>query len=300
MKPTPFGPIALLAAALVLVFAPEAWAWGSATHVKLASDVLAHLSLLPAAVAGIIAAHRRYFMYGNVATDTVLAKKMSKVKQICHRWDTGFKLLETSKTDEGRAFGYGYLAHLAADTVAHNKFLPRQMAVARSTVAFGHFYWEVRADAHVPKRHGRQLSRLVRAEYPEPEALLEEHLLSTMLSFRTNRLIFRQVNRLASERGWRRSVEFWSRLSRYDLDVRILNEYHEESVGRVVDVLRHGLASEVMHEDPNGNASLAYARAQRRQLRRLKRARIPHTQVIREAAAGHAPKPNRALALSID
>ncbi len=290
----------LVAAAVVLGSAGEAWAWGPATHVKLASDLMSQLGLLPAAIASLIATHRRYFAYGNVASDTVLAKKMSKVKQICHRWTTGFSLLEAARTDPGRAFAYGYLAHLAADTVAHNKFLPRQMAVSRSTVTFGHIYWEIRADALIDKRHWRMLKRLVKGSYPEPETLLERHLLATMLSFRTNRVIFRQMNLLASERGWRRSVEFWSRISRHALPRDLVVEYQQESLDRIVDVLSHGAASAVLNEDPNGNSALSHARAQRRQLRQLRRAKLPDARLRREAAAGHAPSRDRALVLTKD
>lgn len=292
--------IIALACVAVLMMTAEAWAWGPTTHIKLASDLLSHLSLLPAAIAGLITAHRRHFLYGNIATDTVLAKKMSKVKQICHRWTTGFSLLDSARTDRGRAFAYGYLAHLAADTVAHNKFLPRQMAVSRSTISFGHFYWEVRADARIDKLHWQSLRKLVRCRYPEPEKLLESHLRATLLSFKTNRVLFKQMNLLASEQAWRRSVEFWAKMSRYELDERVIRDYHEESVGRIIDVLSHERDSAVLHEDPNGNAALGYARAQRKQLKQLKRAKIPDIQVIREAAAGHAPLPNRALALTID
>ncbi len=292
--------IAALAGVVVLLSVQEAWAWGPATHVKLAADLFSNLSLLPAAVAAIIHANRRYFAYGNVATDTVLAKKMSRVKQVCHRWETGFHLLDSAESDEGKAFGFGYLAHLAADTVAHNKFLPRQMAVSRSTVSFGHLYWEIRGDAKIDRKHWRYLRGLVRANYPEPERLLEGHLRATLLSFKANRLIFRQMNLLASERAWRRSVEFWARISRYGLDEQVVRDYHEESVGRMLDVLARGESSSVLNEDPNGNASLGYAKAQRKQFRKMKRAGLPHTHLLREAAAGHAPKPDRALSLSID
>ncbi len=292
--------IVAIAAIAVLCMTSDALAWGPATHVKLATDILAHLSLLPAAVAAIIAAHRRHFMYGNVATDTVLAKKMSQVKQVCHRWSTGMSLLDSANSDSGKAFAYGYLAHLAADTVAHNKFLPRQMAVSRSTVTFGHIYWEVRSDAKIAARHWASLRRLLRGSYEEPETMLERHLQATMLSFKTNRAIFKQVNRLASLRAWQRSVDFWAKMSRHTLDPVVIRAYHEESLGRIVDLLEKGKSSSVLQADPNGNATLAYAKAQKRQIRQLRRARIPHTDLIREAAAGHAPLPNRAIALTID
>jgi len=289
------GFVPALAAMVILSLTDHAWAWGPATHVKLAADILANLWLLPAGVAALIARNRRAFIYGSVATDTVFAKKMSRIKQICHHWSTGFGILEAAETEEGRAFGYGYVSHLAADTIAHNKFLPRQMAVSRSTIAFGHVYWEIRADTGIEARHWRRLRSSLRAHYDEPPDLLRARLVDTLLSFRANQAVFRRINLLASERTWRRSVEFWSHLSRHDLDEAVLSGYHAESIDRIADVLTHGAASSVLHEDPNGNAALGYARAQRKQLRQLKRARIPHHHVIEEAAAGHAPRPERIL-----
>jgi len=282
------GWIVAAAVALVLGCVQEAWAWGPGSHVQFASEILSNLWVLPPAIAALLAKHRRHFIYGNVATDTVLAKKMSRVKQVCHRWDTGFSLLHSAESDAGRAFAYGYLAHLAADTIAHNKFLPRQMAVSRSTVAFGHLYWEVRADAQVAPIHFQTLRRTLQRDYAEPEHLLEAHLRETLLSFRTNRFIFKRMNLLASEAAWRRSVLFWARLSRFGLDADTLASYHQASLGRIVDVLTRGEASSVLNEDPNGNWALAYARAQRKQLRQLSRARLPHMHIIAEAAAGHA------------
>ncbi len=287
----------LFAVVLTLTLAGEAWAWGPATHIKLAADVLSHLWLLPAGVAALIARNRRAFIYGSVATDTVFAKKMSRVKQICHHWSTGFDILESAESDEGKAFGYGYIAHLAADTIAHNKFLPRQMAVSRSTISFGHVYWEIRADSIIETRHWRRLRSVLRGRYEEPQRLLRARMVDTLLSFKANQVLFKRMNLLASEMAWRRSVEFWSHISRHALDDGVLREYHAESLDRVLDVLVHGQSSPVLHEDPSGNAALGYAKAQRRQLRQLKRAHIPHYHILEEAAASHAPAPDRALTL---
>jgi hypothetical protein len=286
-----------IAAVLVLTFSADALAWGPATHVQLASDLLSNLWLLPAGLAALLARNRRFFVYGCVATDTVFAKKLSKIKQVCHHWATGFAMLDAAKTDGGRAFAYGYLAHLAADTVAHNKFLPRQMAVSRSTVSFGHLYWEFRADAGVAQPHWQELRSALRGTYPEPERLLEDRLRETLLSFRANRILFKRMNLLCCERGWRKSVQFWSRLSRFTLNDGVLGAYRTESLGRLVDVLSRGRSSAVLYEDPNGNAALSYAKAQRKQLRRMKRARMPHSHIIEEAAVGLAPSLSNGLAL---
>ena len=73
--------------------AAEALAWGPATHVKLASDLLDLSHLLPAAVAGLLARCRRDYIFGNIAADVVLAKRLSRVRQFCHHWATGFAIL---------------------------------------------------------------------------------------------------------------------------------------------------------------------------------------------------------------
>lgn len=286
--------IAALAAGVTLAFSVDAFAWGPATHVKFATDLLGNLWLLPTALATLIARHPRFFLYGNVATDTVLAKKMSRIKQVCHRWATGLSLLDKAESDEGRAFAYGYLSHLAADTVAHNKFLPRQMAVCRSTVTFGHVYWEIRADALIDRPHWEELRKSLRGRYPEPERLMRIHLTQTMLSYRTNRILFKRMNLLASLTAWRRSVEFWSKLSRFQLDRSVIEEFHDESLARMIDVMANGRESLVLHEDPNGNSAFSYARAQRRQLRQMKRAGLSHHHVVEEAAAGHAVRRHQA------
>lgn len=282
--------IAAVGAWIVLTSGHDALAWGPATHISLASDLLSNLSLLPAGIAALIAAHRRFFVYGNVATDTVFAKKLTKIKQICHHWSTGFGFLDAAESDEGKAFAYGYLAHLAADTVAHNKFLPRQMAVSRSTITFGHLYWEIRADALIERPHWVELRKSLSGKYAEPEHLMRDRLRETLLSYKTNRILFKQMNLLASELAWRRSVDCWAKISRYDLDRRMLDDYRSEALDRVMDVFEHGRASPVLFEDPNGNAALSLAKAQRRQLRQMKRARLPHAHIIREAANGHAPR----------
>src|SRR5262249_44131232 len=98
------GQIVLLAIIAVLVLSDFALGWGPGTHVKFASDILSNLWVLPSSVAAIIGANKRFFLYGNVATDTVLAKKLSKIKQVCHQWSTGFSLLESATSDKGRAF----------------------------------------------------------------------------------------------------------------------------------------------------------------------------------------------------
>jgi hypothetical protein len=282
--------IGTLAALVLLAAAESAYAWGPLTHVRFAGDVLSQIWLLPAGVAALLARHAREYIFGNIAADVVLAKKLSRIKQVCHRWNTGFALLEHAETDAGRAFAYGYLSHLAADTVAHNKFLPRQILSCGSTITFGHIYWEIRADAMLPAGYWPQLQSSLRRRYDEPERLLSEHLTMTLLPFGMNRRIFRRINLLASARSWHRSVGFWSKLSRWPLESELVNDYHAESVDRIIDVLEAGRNSAVLFEDPNGNLALSHARIQKRVLRRMRRANLPVAGVIRETVRHQAPR----------
>ena len=136
----------VVALVCLLGAADEALAWGPATHVGFAASVLERLFLLPIGVAAILTRHGVAYLYGNITADIVFAKRLSRVKQFCHHWSTAFGLLDAADDDRARAFAYGYLSHLAADTVAHGKFVPRQIVVSRCSVNFGHFYWELRAD----------------------------------------------------------------------------------------------------------------------------------------------------------
>lgn len=279
----------VVAAIIILASSTPLFAWGPGTHLTLASDLLGSLWMVPAAIGTLLSRNGWHYLYGTVAADVVFAKKLSRIKQICHHWCTGFSILDQAETEEDQAFAYGYLSHLAADTVAHNKYLPRQMALSRSTINFGHVYWELRADSGLEPTCWKQLRETLARPYPGASSLLQRHLHSTLLSFPTNKLLFTRMNLLVSMKTWRRSIRFWGRVSRWPLPEELLAAYRVESLERIVDILNQGRASPVLHEDPNGNAALSHAKAHRRQLRRMKRARMPMDHILGEAAAAHAP-----------
>lgn len=274
---------------LVLMAPAHAYAWGPATHVKLASDLLQNLHLLPVAVAAILARHRKDYIFGNIAADVVVAKRLSKIKQICHHWATGFAIREDADNDRGRAFALGYLSHLAADTVAHGKFLPRQMTLTRTTMSFGHLYWELRADATIGPYYWQQLRLILREVFSEHERVLSERLTDTFLPFSVNWRLFYRMNRFVSRHMLRRAMDSWYRLSRWQLSDQLMREYRAECLSRMLDVVANGEQSWVCHEDPNGNAALAYTRMQRRQLRQMERLGMISPHILYEVSVVHAP-----------
>jgi len=279
-----------LAALVVAGCSAEVFAWGPATHVKLASDLLGQLELLPAGIAAILAAYRKNFIFGNVAADVVFAKRLSRIKQFCHHWETGFAILEDARSDTGRAFALGYLCHLAADTVAHCKFLPRQMTVTRTTMSFGHLYWELRADTTIGPYYWQMLRDLMDEVFAEHEASLSMRLTDTFLPFSMNWRMFYRMNDFVSRRSWLRAMHRWSDLSRWHLSDQLMREYRAESFERMLDILVNQRTASVLRDDPSGNAALAYTRVQRRQLRQMARAGLAAPHVLAEAEIVHAPR----------
>lgn len=265
------------------------WAWGPATHVKLATDLLAHLALLPVGVAAILRRHGRDYLFGNIAADVILAKRLSRIRQFCHHWETGFAMYDDAPSNRGRAFALGYLSHLAADTVGHNKFVPRQMTLSRTTMAFGHLYWELRADATIGSHYWTQLKTVLDDAFAEHQASLSSKLTETLLPFSVNWRLFYRMNRFVGRRSLQWVMDRWHTASRWPLSDQLMREYRAECFDRMVDILTHLRDSSVLHDDPNGNAALAYTRVHRRQLRQMARSGLIAPHILYEAAVGHAP-----------
>ncbi|HUU84049.1 MAG TPA: zinc dependent phospholipase C family protein [Phycisphaerae bacterium] len=283
------APAIVAALIYTLLDTDSASAWGPGVHVALGTQILEQAALLPAAIAGLITRFAGDYLYGTLAADVVFAKRLSAIKQFCHHWSTGFAVLDRASTDRGRAFAYGYLSHLAADTVAHGKYVPYQLAVTRSTVNFGHVYWELRADATVEPEAWNRVRAISAGSYGDHHGVLAGVLTRTFLPFDANQELFFRINRLCGRSSWQRTMAVWERCSRYPLSPALLARYHSECIDRTICLLTSMRRSPLLLEDPNGTAALAYIRAHRREMRRLKRRGLPRRQRIRETAASHAP-----------
>jgi hypothetical protein len=283
------GWVVLLAVGFVLYGAPPVWAWGPATHIGLAGSVLDQLALLPIGVAAVLARHRFAYLFGSMATDVVFAKRLSRVKQFCHHWSTGFRLLDKAADERAQAFAYGYLSHLAADTVAHGKFVPRQIVVSGSSVSVGHLYWELRADALQSDSTWSKLEGVLRYDHAHHHEALSDLITDTFLSYPLNRLLFNGMNALAVRREFRRTVDVWNRRSRWYLSPELVISYRAECLDRIHSILTEGTGSPLLREDPNGTSALMQLRVRRREVRRLKRRGMPVERRLREVSRGFAP-----------
>ena len=249
---------------LFLLFPHPAWAWSPGTHIFLGQSVLAHLDLLPAMAQELLRAFPVDFLYGSIAADTSFAKKYVPVGRHSHSWHVGQEIFDLAGSERLRAFGLGYLAHLAADVVAHNHFVPRQLVVTSSTKALGHSYWEARFDMHIGETYGRKAYEVIRFDHRENDAHLDRILSPTIFSLRTNRRLFRGMVQLGDLTSWNQVVRLAAERSRWDLQNLVIERHMAMSFDYVMDLLISGDGAVARRSDPTGHDALNAAKRMRR------------------------------------
>jgi zinc dependent phospholipase C len=246
----------------------EAWAWTPGTHIFLGEVVLRALAHLPGGVAELLAAFPYDFLYGSIAADTSIAKKYAPAGRHCHSWNVGFEIHERAGDEPLRAFALGYLAHLAADTVAHNYFVPRFLAITSSTNALGHSYWESRFETHLGERFSRRAREVILLDHGRSDEHLDRILSPTIFSTSTNRRIFRGMVYVTDTESWQRIFQLASERSRWDLTDPDVGRYLVRSFEYIMDLLRRFHAAEAFALDPAGEEPLRMAKRVRRDARR--------------------------------
>lgn len=258
--------LGLLIGVAALLFLPDtAWAWGPATHVYLGTGVLDSLALLPPAVRSLLAAYPYDFLYGSVAADISLAKKYVPEGRHCHHWHVGEEIYETADTERLRAVSLGYLSHLAADTVAHNIFVPRQLLLTSSSKALGHSYWEHRMDIQLGDRYTRLARNIVmNHDHSAADALFDRVLSATLFSFRTNKRIFRGMIRFQDNDRWQSVFGAMLQSSRWGLADDVIEAYIVRSFDYIVDYLNNRGEAIAAGLDPIGDENLGLSKKIRR------------------------------------
>jgi len=253
------------AALLLLVLLPAtAHAWTPGTHVYLGEAVLRSLGSLPAAIAELLRAFPYDFLYGSIAADTSMAKKYVPTGRHCHSWTVGFEIHDAAHDEPTRAFAYGYLSHLAADAIAHNHFVPMQLAVTASTSSVGHSYWESRFETHLGPACARQARDVILLDHSRADSLLDRILSPTIFSTQTNRRIFRGMVHAADNEGWQRIFALMTENSRWDRPDEHVARYVDRSYDMIMDLLVRLDRSAPYELDPSGDEALRLAKQVRR------------------------------------
>lgn len=250
-----------------LLHPTPALAWTPGTHIFLGETILANLELLPAHVATLLQAFPFDFLYGTIAPDTSIAKKYVPAGRHSHFWNVGRETFDRAPNDALRAFGLGYLTHLAADTIAHNFFVPRQLVLTTSTRSMGHTYWETRVETHLGEQFSRKAKDIILLDQSAADRHLERIISPTLFSVKTNRRLFRGLVRLTDTKSWQRAMQKARDRSRWFLNDGDV----ERHLGIAYDMSVELLAAEGRLEglrvaalDPNGAHALRVAKRLRK------------------------------------
>ena len=260
----------LIIVIVTIVCVPEqVYAWGGGIHLQVGLKVLDNLALVPAAIAAILAAHPRDYLYGCIAADITLGKKYTHYLLNCHRWQVGQKVLKAAANDRERACAYGYLSHLAADSIAHNYYVPYKIMRSFATVTMKHTYWEMRFETFVGKEVWERAHEVCQSDQQANDALFRKVLTPTIFSFGTNKRIFNSIMLLSRLEKWQRVMQTLSENSRYALSLEDRAEYLKLTEQTVFDFLQLAGDSKHPSTDPTGERALATAEAFRKNLRLL-------------------------------
>ncbi len=261
----------ILSFVLVLILPHPAFAWGPATHLELGAAVLENTALFTLPVRSLLENFPYDFLYGNISADIVVGKNLVEELKHCHNWKMGFKLLRKAENDPQKAFAYGYLGHLAADTVAHNQFIPEMMIRSFSTNILRHIYWELRFDALADKKTWQMPKKIVNKIHPENDLLLDSIIEDSPLSFKTNKKIFSGIHNFQSFEHWHTMLTLISASSKWSLDSEDKEKYFNASLNAVTGFLKYQQHAECVRKDPTGKHSLNAAKYIRRRLKTIRR-----------------------------
>ncbi len=246
--------------------------WGPGNHLEFAHRVYrSRRRVLPPAVGRLLREERSAFFYGNIAADIINFKTWGGHYNHCHRWTIVQEMRRHCSSNAEESFVLGYLAHLAADTIAHNHYVPYHLARYARSKGLGHLYWEMRADRFVPEvrwqviaafKSDRELDRL--------DELVNRAVPKKALSMRANKLLFNHVLLISERDQWRRGVMRLHEYSSAPLEESFLELFRQAAVGRIRLALREGGVETLLHIDTNGHAAQKAAwKARKRLLRRL-------------------------------
>jgi len=254
---------------LCLLGSLTAWisaSWGPGHHLEFAERVLRRRrELLPAEVAKLLGAERDAYFYGNIAADIINFKGFGGSYNHCHRWGIIDEMRELAESPRQAAFILGYLSHLAADTIAHNHFVPYHLARYARTKGLGHLYWEMNADRFVNEARWNIIPRLKDlGNLSEFDQLVNRTVPKKALPMRTNKMIFNHVLLVSERDAYRKGIARLHPIGSVKLDKGFLAKFQRAAVARIRLALHPSGLKKLADVDPNGKDAQKQALALRR------------------------------------
>ncbi len=265
-KPVPY---ALLVLAVLLLWPLDAHAWGPLTHLDYSLRTLGAFSLLAPPMRGLLTRCKNDFIYGSLAADLILGKNMARYIDHCHNWQVGFKVLREAarRGEAAEAFALGFLSHLAADTVAHNYYVPYKVVESFDQPATKHGYWELRFDIRRERETWQVAREITGRETRRHDALLEELLVGQKLPRLVSRTAFLSVLTAVQLKRWRPLVQIaMQRRREHPLTDEQMRECEALVQTAIIDMLNLADQAPCTHADPTGLRNLTAARHVRQRL----------------------------------
>jgi hypothetical protein len=216
------------------------------------------------------------FLYGSLAADIVVGKNLARFVYHCHNWKVGFNVRRAARTPAEEAFSLGFLAHLAADTVAHNYFVPYQTVTSFHRPRTGHAYWELRYDQRQDASLSKVARRVSARAYRDHDALLERAMPhASVIPFPLSKGLFGSLLASARHRRFQTlSRRVLARHRHLPLEDDLVEETNALAVAAIVGMLAEGERCEAARADATGSRNLLLAKRLRRELARRHR-RLP-------------------------
>ena len=252
-----------------LLFPAETWAWGIGVHLQSGAWILDNTSLLPETLRALLTAFPNDYLYGCISADITLGKKHTHYLKHCHSWRMGRQVLDAARTDSQRACAYGYLSHLAADTVAHSYFVPYKLILTYNTVLLKHTYWEMRFEAHVDPKVWPLARSIGRKDFSDNDTLMRSVLANTLFSFSTNKRIFNSLLFLSRLQQYQKMLRSLASTSKWPITPNDQTEYLTLTREAVLNLLCDLEGSVYRSADPTGERALYAAGMIRKNLHTL-------------------------------
>ncbi len=231
-------------------------AWGPGIHMYTGTAVLKYARDFIPAVAPLLEANPLHFLYGCLSADIFFGKKGKSNKKRCHTWEIGTKLLETSKNDPEKAYAYGFISHLAADTVAHNLCLPHYMTFSSKNNKLQHCFWEWQFDQMVAKGYRVLAKKVFSQSYPTADRVLCSLTKVPLAVFWTKKAIYSRTLKVYGRKTQSsHSVLFYVYLTYHQEKLKHLGQFLSLSVANIIEVLQDPSSAACMSMDPLGEFS---------------------------------------------
>ncbi|HET8541035.1 MAG TPA: zinc dependent phospholipase C family protein [Anaeromyxobacter sp.] len=277
----------LAAVALVILAWPsDALAWGPLAHLNFSAQALQSLGTVQPGLRQVLADFGDEFLYGSLAADIVVGKNMARYLYHCHNWRVGFNVFRHARPGGEQAFALGFLSHLAADTVAHNYYVPYKTVASYHKVNTRHAYWELRYDQRMDKALSRLAKQVTTRAIRNHDDYLERMLYrSSVLPFGVSKQIFRSL--LATARigrfGQVSSLTF-ARERKLPLEPDLVSDTNDLAFRAIMGMLNDGERSEAARADATGARNIRLATDLRKALKQKTARRIIHPRDAHEIA----------------